>query len=128
MSYICPKCKHTMSVGMYISNVEGNPRCERCNTEMNTIVDNQTNTTVENNAYVKTQKSTLKVGGTLHNKNDFKSHDCDITIDKDLINEGKLSINDPEKIKSTLLEIAKTTTNVTEIGKKVMEKFFGGKS
>ena len=74
---------------------------------------------------VETGKCNFSVGGDMENRGKFKSHDTDIDIKGSLLNEGDMNINDPEKIKETILEIARSAKNVTEIGKMFSEKFFG---
>jgi len=80
-----------------------------------------------NYGVVKTGITDFKVGGNVDNKGTFKSYNSNVEIKGNLTNEGKFLVNDPEKIKDILLEIAKSTKDVTEIGKMVCGKIFGWK-
>ena len=67
----------------------------------------------------------VTVGGTMINRSTVRVHKNGILeVKKDLINEGNLLINDPEKIKQIVLEAFRTTKNLSDIGKIILMKLF----
>ncbi|OGD31705.1 hypothetical protein A3C91_03135 [Candidatus Azambacteria bacterium RIFCSPHIGHO2_02_FULL_52_12] len=46
-----------------------------------------------------------------------------LDVDRDFLNEGHLSINDPEKIKQIIIETLKTTKSVADFGTEILKKF-----
>lgn len=70
--------------------------------------------------------ASMSVGGDINNRGEFKAWDAEINVSGDINNEGKFLINDPEKIKQILVDIAKTAKNATEIGTQVIRRIFGG--
>lgn len=46
-----------------------------------------------------------------------------LDVDKDFLNEGHLSINDPEKMKEIIIQALKTTRSVTDFGSEILKKF-----
>jgi len=76
-------------------------------------------------AEVTMSNSKVEIGGTLVNKGKMKVYSADVAVGGDMIQEGEFIVNDPEKIKEILLEIARTTHDVTEIGKLVVERIIG---
>ncbi len=46
-----------------------------------------------------------------------------LEVDKDFLNEGYLSINDPEKMKNIIIQALKTTGSVADFETEVLKKF-----
>jgi hypothetical protein len=68
----------------------------------------------------------VTVGGSVNNSGKIKVFENgELTINKDLINTGDIVINDPEKIKSLLIETLKTSGNLAELGSNILKTFFG---
>ena len=127
-NYICPNCKNSHTIGMEVT-VGGNPKpreCDNCGTIMEEIFGNKNSQThVSEKANVNFGRSFINVGGSLINEGKIKMNDASLSVGRNLHNVGDFLINDPEKIKEVLLEISKTTKNLTDIGKMVSEKIFG---
>lgn len=45
-----------------------------------------------------------------------------LDVDRDFLNEGHLSINDPEKIKEIIIQALKTTKSVADFGTEILKK------
>ena len=66
----------------------------------------------------------IAVGGSVCNKGEIKLWDAKLLINKDLVNEGNIKVNDPEKIKEIVLTTLSTAKSVSEFGKSVLEELF----
>src|SRR3989338_4232464 len=125
MIYKCAKCNEINAFAVTISPIgSGNPKCGKCQVEMIEVKDSSVQMTggnIENKAKITTNKAQFRVGGDFKNtEGELKSWDSEIDIKGDFDNTcGKLIINDPEKLKETLVEISKTAKNITEIGQMV---------
>lgn len=87
---------------------------------------------VNNNGVTNTESTNVSiggkvtVGGTLKNTGKIQVYENgELKVSKELINKGSLLINDPEKIKTLLIETVKTAGTAAELGKKVLNVFFG---
>ncbi|MEM4270522.1 MAG: hypothetical protein QXO70_00310 [Candidatus Pacearchaeota archaeon] len=90
----------------------------------------KTNNSSINKVYVGSNISVgakVSVGGDLHNLSSGKIKvfpSGELVVNSNLINEGDIIINDPEKFKEILLESIKTAKNVTELGSLILKAFF----
>ena len=66
----------------------------------------------------------IAVGGSVYNKGEIKLWDAQLSINKDLVNEGKIKVNDPEKIKEIVLSALSTAKSVSDFGQTVLDKLF----
>lgn len=69
----------------------------------------------------------IAVGGNLFNLDSGKINvheNGELNVMKDLVNEGDIKINDPEKIKELIIEIVKTSGSLAELGSNFLKTFF----
>ncbi len=128
--YICPKCGSMLNIGVETSiGGEPNHTCSTCGSSMieqsNVNPCSKTRVKIGENATVKMGSSRVNIGGDLENKGKMKLWDTELNVKGTLKQDGEFLINDPERIKESLLEISKSTKNVTEIGTMVAKKIFG---
>jgi hypothetical protein len=76
-----------------------------------------------------TDTTEAAVGGRVNIHGSFKNtgkvkvfRDGRLEVDKDFLNDGELFINDPEKIKQIIIEALKTTSTLSDLGIKILEK------
>ena len=121
--WMCPTagCTYTMGTGVAI----GNPRCQEHNIELVQQGHQIPNTTMESSEDIHLAAK-VHIGGNVRNTGKIKVYEGgELGINKDLLNEGDLTINDPEKIKEILIESLKTAKSLAELGNLILKKFFG---
>lgn len=65
----------------------------------------------------------VSVGGDLENRGDLEVKGRgELEVVKNMINEGKLTIDDPITYKEIVLEAIKTAGNATELGTTILKK------
>ncbi len=65
----------------------------------------------------------VSVGGNFNNSGKVKVFEGGrLDIQKDVLNSGDISINDPEHIKQIIIETLKTTGNLVDFGKELLSK------
>jgi len=77
-----------------------------------------------------TASTEVTIGGKVKVGTDFKNAGLvkifpggELEVNKDLINEGSLIINDPERLKQFIIEAVKAAGSVAELGTKILTLF-----
>ena len=127
LKYQCVNCGQITEIGVLISSSKKNPSCQKCNKTMIELSPTNDTVILTNSTDVKASISKFEVGGNFENTEtgSFKAFQTDIGIKGNFKNKGEFLINDPEKIKEALLDIAKTAKNASEIGVMVCKRIFG---
>lgn len=116
----CPKCNETTQFGIAV----GPMICHNCKIPLQTS-NNQSAAAIGGDVSVGAK---VFVGGNLTNLPTGKIKvfpSGELHVEKELINAGDLLINDPEKIKTLLIESVKTAKSLADLGKTILETFFG---
>lgn len=115
----CPACGDTYAIGIAI----GGPTCSRDGSAMQKVLYRNNQVPVEiPNVHIGGE---VNVGGNAYNDGTIKIFDDGkMNVNKDLINTGVISINDPEKIKEMLVQMVKTSGTVAELGINILQTFF----
>ncbi|HAU98640.1 MAG: hypothetical protein UX04_C0002G0230 [Microgenomates group bacterium GW2011_GWF2_45_18] len=113
----CSICGETANAILAIGNI----KCIKCGIDMN----QRDSTSVPNQSNPVSIGGQVNVSGSVNNSGNIKVFsNGQLNVNKDLINTGDLLISDPEKIKTLLVEIVKTSGSLAELGSKVIDKFF----
>jgi hypothetical protein len=65
----------------------------------------------------------VSVGGNFTNSGKVQVFEGGLlNVQKDILNSGDISINDPERIKQIIIETVKTTGNLAEFGSELLKK------
>ncbi len=70
-------------------------------------------------------KAKIKVGGSLTNEGKMSLHETDLEVAKDLIQKGDFKVNDPHYFAKAVLELVKSTKDLTKIGAGVIKLLSG---
>jgi len=66
----------------------------------------------------------VNIGGSFTNSGKVKVFlGGELNVNKEFLNSGNLSINDPEKIKQIIVESLRTSKTVAEFGLEILKKF-----
>ena len=70
---------------------------------------------------VRMGKSKVKIGGKLENEGKMELNETDLEIGKDLINRGDFRVNNPHYFAQAVLELVRTTKDISRIGLGVLK-------
>ena len=126
--YKCPQCGYTLAIGMEIS-MGGAPqhKCENCGAvmiDMHKMDSMLTRVSISDNTYMGVgSMANVKIGGDLENRGSIEVKGRgELEVARNMVNEGKLTVDDPITYKEIVLEGIKTTGSVAELGTYILKK------